>query len=496
MGNPIENIMLVVSILLILSVVFSKASDKLGLPVLLIFLFVGIMAGSEGPGGIYFDNIIISKGLGVLALVMILFYGGMDTKWGAIKPIIKEGVLLATLGVLFTAIIIGYAAHFFLHFSLMEGMLLGAIVSSTDAAAVFSIMRSKGIHLKGNLKPLLEFESGSNDPMAVFLTVGFIEVLIGGHGSGLSMIPMFFVEMAIGLAGGLLFGIGIVALINNIKLQYEGLYPVITMALVMLTYALTAHLHGNGFLSVYVAGLVVGNKTFIHKKNLINFHEGIAWLMQIAMFLALGLLVFPSKLIPVALDGVIISAVLIFAARPAAVFISLSFSKLTFKEKLMLSWVGLKGAVPVILAIFPLIAGVHNADVMFNIVFFIVLISALFQGSTISYVAKLLGLEDTSVSKRKIPIEIDSASGVNADLNEVMIPFGSVAVGKRLFEIGIPKGALVTLISREEQFIIPDGGTVLESGDVMLVMADKTALKTIERNVFVQKKMEPEKEEL
>ena len=490
-----ESVIFVAALLLLISVVLSKASDKIGLPTLLIFIVIGMLAGSEGVFGIHFDDNEIAKGIGIAALSMILFYGGMDTKWAMIKPVLKEGVLLATMGVLMTAGITGGLLHFLLKMPLIDSMLLGAIVSSTDAAAVFSILRSKGINLKGNLKPLLELESGSNDPMAVFLTIGIIGVMTGSHSSPLSLIPSFFVEMAIGLAAGVIFGRLMVEFINRINLEYDGLYPVLTMALVIILYMVTTHIKGNGYLSVYVAGIVLGNRTFIHKNNLIRFHDGVAWLMQIVIFLMLGLLVFPSKVIPVAGDGIIAGIVLIFLARPAAVFACLSFSRLNNKEKLMISWVGLRGAVPVMLAIFPLTAGVPGAEKIFNIVFFTVLLSALLQGSTISLVSRWLGLEEPLKNRKKAPIEMDALAGVNADLNEVMIPFGSVAVGKRLFEIGIPKGALVTLISRDEQFIIPDGGTVLESGDVMLVMADKTALKTIERNVFVQKKMEPEKDE-
>ncbi|OPZ66512.1 MAG: K(+)/H(+) antiporter NhaP [Candidatus Aerophobetes bacterium ADurb.Bin490] len=489
-----ESLFFVAALLLLVSVVLSKASEKFGLPTLIIFMVIGMIAGSEGVFGIHFDDNEIAKGIGILALSMILFYGGTDTKWVMIKPVIKEGVVLATLGVVATAGITGYAVHILLKIPVIEALLLGAIVSSTDAAAVFSILRSKGINLKGNLKPLLELESGSNDPMAVFLTVGIIGVITASGTSALSLIPAFFVEMVIGLAAGFLFGRLMVRFINRINLEYDGLYPVLTMALVIIIFMVTTQLKGNGYLSVYVAGITLGNSTFIHKNNIIRFHDGVAWLMQIVIFLMLGLLVFPSKVIPVAGQGIIAGLVLIFIARPAAVFACLSFSKLSFKEKVMISWVGLRGAVPVILAIFPLTAGVPGAEKIFNIVFFIVLLSALFQGSTIAVVSRWLGLEEPIINRKKAPIEIDSMAGVNADLNEVMIPFGSDAVGKRLFEIGIPKGALVTLISRDEQFIIPDGGTVLESGDVMLVMADKAAVKTIERNVFVKKPAAEEKE--
>jgi cell volume regulation protein A len=487
MNISVEHILFVASLLILVSVFASKASDRLGLPALLLFLVVGMLAGSEGPGRILFVNLGTAKFVGIAALVFILFYGGLDTKWSNIKPVLGHGISLATLGVIITAAIMGFLLSWFLKMPLMQSLLLGAIVSSTDAAAVFSILRAKGISLKDNIGPLLELESGSNDPMAVFLTLGLIEVMTHQNISAAGLIPEFFLEMSIGVLAGYFGGKLTVFVINKINLDNEGLYPVLMMALTLFIYAASAYVKGNGFLSVYVAGLVVGNQKYIYKRDITRFNEGIAWLMQIAMFLTLGLLVYPSRLIPVAGPGIMAALFLMLVARPISVFISLAFSGYGIREKLMISWVGLRGAVPVILAIFPLIAGVQGADVIFNIVFFIVLLSALLQGGSIAFVSRLLKVEAPAQGKRRYPIEFEHLAGVNADLNEVMVPFGSGVVGKRIFEIGVPEGCLITLISRGEHFIVPNGTTVLEEGDVMLAMAEKAALKQLEKVVAVQK---------
>lgn len=489
-------LILAISTLVIISVISSRISDKFGVPALIIFLIIGMLAGSEGPGGIYFDDPKFAKSLGTIALVLILFYGGVDTNWKKTKPVLFRGSILATFGVLLTAVILAGLSMLLLKFSLMEGLLVGAIVSSTDAAAVFSVLRSKNVSLKGDIKPLLEFESGVNDPMAVFLTIGLISMLQPGGTTALQLIPKFFVEMLIGISVGLAVGKILIYLINRIKLDHEGLYPVLGLAFVIFDYAIATFLHGNGFLSAYVTGLVVGNSEFVHKKTLIRFHSGLAWLMQIAMFLTLGLLIFPSKVLPVMSLGLLLSVLLMLIARPLSVFICLIGSKYTFKEKLMVSWVGLRGAVPIILAIFPLIAGVPKADEIFNVVFFIVITSALVQGSLIPPVSKWLGVYEPIKSKNKYPIEFDNMPGMEAELQEVFIPFNSMIAGNSVFDIGIPKEALVTLVSRDDKFIIPNGSTVIEGGDVLLVLADKKATKEIEGKVNKLKDKETiEKEE-
>lgn len=392
---PFEYILLGVAVLLLLSVVSSKASTQLGVPALVLFLVIGMLAGSDGPGGIDFDNPLLAQSLGTVALVFILFSGGLDTRWKEVQPVLWRGAALSTLGVILTAIIAGYAIYSVLDFSIQEAMLLASIISSTDAAAVFSILRSRNISLKGELRPLLELESGSNDPMAIFLTTSLISLILSQTTSPSAIVPLFAQQMALGAVLGYLMGRAMVHIINRIHLDYQGLYPILTISLVLITYGTTAILGGNGFLAVYLAGLTLGNYPFVNKRSLMNDHDSLAWMMQIVMFLTLGLLVYPSRLIPVAGIGLFICAVLMFMARPMSVLLCLlPFRRMSLAEKVMISWVGLRGSVPIILATFPLTSGIKEADTIFNIVFFVVLTSVLVQGSTIPFVARRLGLEE------------------------------------------------------------------------------------------------------
>jgi len=348
-----------------------------------------------------------------------------------------------------------------------------AIVSSTDAAAVFSILRSRGISLKGNLKALLEFESGSNDPMAVFLTIGMVQILTQQGESFLSIVQLFILQMSLGLVIGYIMGKCILYLVNRLKLGYEGLYPVLTLALALLTYSVSNVLGGNGFLAVYLAGIIAGNSNFIHKRSLLQFHDGLAWLMQIAMFLTLGLLVFPSHLVPVMGLGLLIAICLIFVARPVAVFLSLLPSSFTLRERLFISWVGLRGAVPIILATFPLIAKVHQSELIFNVVFFVVLASVLLQGTSIRFMANSLGVDVPLPQQRIYPIEFNPESGFKSELNELIIPSGSKVIGKKLVDLKLPPGGLIVLIVRGSEYILPSGATALSDGDVLLILAEK-----------------------
>ena len=391
--NP-EYFLLIGSLLLLISIILSKTSHKLGVPSLLFFLLIGMLAGSEGIGGIYFDNSYIVQFVGIIALIFILFSGGLDTKWGDVKPVLWKGVALSTAGVLITTLTVGFFINWIAGFPLMESLLIGAIISSTDAAAVFSIFRSKKGGMKHNLEALLELESGSNDPMAYFLTVTLIFMILNPETSIPSMVLSLIQSIGLGVILGVLFGKGMVELINRIKLHLEGLYPVLTIALALLTFSLTNYVGGNGYLSVYIAALILGNSEFVHKTEQIQFHDGLALLMQIIMFLALGLLVFPSQMVPVMGVGILISLFLMLVARPLAVFICLSPFKVGFKDQIFISWVGIKGAVPIILATYPIVAGINGGDMIFNIVFFITLTSALIQGSTINTAAKYLGLSE------------------------------------------------------------------------------------------------------
>ncbi len=391
-----EEWLLVSSVLLLLSILAWKVASKLGIPALLLFLGIGMLAGSEGLGGIYFDDAFVAQSVGVVALAFILFAGGIDTQWQVVRPALAGALALSTIGVLLTALIVALFAVAILHFSFLEGLLLGSIISATDAASVFSVLGARNLHLKGRLLPLLELESGSNDPMAVFLTIGLTNLLTNPHEPIFALILLFVQEMAVGAICGLLFGWGAIQLISRLNLDVEGLYPVLTIALVLFTYGLTATLGGSGFLAVYLAGLLLGNSTGQRVDRLTRFHDGIAWLMEIGMFLILGLLVFPSRLPAVAVSGLLITAVAIFFARPVSVLITFLPMKMSFQEKLFISWVGLRGATPIVLATFPLLAGIPKAPFLFDLVFFVVLASVLLQGTSVPLVAKWLGVITSS----------------------------------------------------------------------------------------------------
>ena len=471
MSFSLENILMFGAILLLISVISSKTSHRIGVPILILFIGIGMLAGSEGVGGIWFDDPGIAQFLGVVALNIILFSGGMDTNWANIKPIWVKGVTLSTLGVAITALCVGLFCYFAMGtFPLIESLLLGAVISSTDAASTFAIFRQKEAGLKHNLRPLLEFESGSNDPMAFFLTVSLISLIQNPESSWLVLIPKFFGGMIIGAVGGFVFGKLSVWLINRIRLDIDGLYPVMAMALVFITYTVTDVVMGNGFLAVYVMGVILGNKTLVHKRSLMKFFDGISWLMQIVMFLTLGLLVFPSHMWKVAVPGVIISLFLIFIARPIAVILCTLPWKMQLRDRVFLSWCGLRGAVPIIFATYPLVAGVHHAESIFNIVFFISLTSLIFQGSTVFRCARLLGL--VVPSKLKPHYFVHLADTYRSELREVVVVDNSHVVGKQILEIKIPDSILVVLIDRRGRFFSPRGNTRLELGDKLYVIAE------------------------
>ena len=477
----IENLLFWIAILALISVISTKLSDKFAVPVLLIFLAIGMLAGSEGLGRVYFNDPWMAKTIGVIALAFIIFSGGIDTKWKEIQPVVFPGILLSTLGVFLTAIIVGGFAVFILKYSFIEGLLLGSIVSSTDAAAVFSILRSKRISLKSPLKPLLELESGSNDPMAVFLTLTFINLLTLKDYNIYLLIPRFILDMAGGALIGYFMARFIVLIINKLKLEFDGLYPVLTVSFVLLTYSFASILKCNGFMAVYIMGLIMGKHFFINKAMIMRFHDGLAWLMQITMFLVLGLLVFPSRILPITLIGLLLVAVLMFIARPISVFISLLPFKMSARKKTMVAWVGLRGAAPIILATFPLLAGIGQAESIFNIVFFVVVASVLIQGVSIPLFSKILKVDAPFPKKQRYPIEFERREGIDAELHDVIVPYDSDAVGKRIADLGVPEKCLIMLISRNDKFIIPAGPTVIDGGDVLLVLANEQDLVVLNR---------------
>jgi len=488
---PIEQLLALTAVLIFVSVVSSKISDKFAVPVLLIFLAVGMLAGSEGIGGIVFNDTRIAKSIGVIALIFIIFSGGFDTDWKDTKPVLWQGILLSTAGVFITAVITGFCAVCVLGFSVLEGMLLGSIVSSTDAAAVFSILRSRNISLKPPLKALLEFESGSNDPMAVFLTLGIIGIMTSSTEISTStLIPRFILDMGAGALIGYAMARFSIFFINFLKLEYEGLYPVIMISLVLLTYSAAVIMRGNGFLAVYIAGLMLGKSDIPNKRMIMRFHDGIAWLMQNVMFVTLGLLVFPSRLIPLAGVGMALTVVLMFVARPVSVFLSLLPFKLGMRVKTMVAWTGLRGSVPIILATFPLMANIPHSSMMFDIVFFVVIASVLIQGMSIPFVSKILKVKAPFSRRTNHPIEFERKGNIDADLTDIIVPYESEAIGKKIGALPIPKELLIVLISRDGKYVIPSGETALEAGDVLLVLANKPDFAILNREIRRMKKIE------
>jgi len=476
-----ENILLTGSVLLLISVIAGKTTHRLGVPTLIFFLIVGILAGSEGIGGIHFDDANVARFIGVTALNFILFSGGLDTHWETIKPVFWRGVALSTLGVFLTAASLGLFAWWVLGLSWLQGLLLGSIVSATDAAAVFSILRNRGIALKGWLRPVLELESGSNDPMAYFLTITLTSAIMGDHSNAGEFIIGFFKEFLLGGALGFLMGKGSVWVVNHIKLEAVGLYPVLVLGLAMFTYSVTHAIGGNGFLAIYLSAVIIGNSKMVHRRSLIRFYDGQAWIMQIVLFLTLGLLVFPSRIFPLIGIGLLMAAFLMFVARPLGVFISLAFFKSNVRSKLFVSWVGLRGGVPIVFATYPLIAGVPDAELIFNLVFFISISSVLLQGTTLAWVARLLHVSLPARARRKTG-ETDEDMRTNHEMTEVFIEATSPASNRQIVELGIPPGINILAIQRDSIYITPVGSTKLQKGDKLYVIAqNKESLAQLER---------------
>lgn len=487
MHLTIENIILVGSILLLISIFAGKTSYKFGVPTLIFFLGVGMLAGEDGIGGITFNDPQIAQMIGVISLNFILFNGGLDTDWKAVRPILKEGIVLSSIGVLLTAVTLGTFVYYVTDFTIYESLLLGSIVSSTDAAAVFSILRSKNLALRTNLRPTLELESGSNDPMAYVLTIMFLGLVMTPEKSIASMIPVFLQQMILGTVAGFAFGRVSKIIINRIKLDFEGLYPVLVIALMFITFSVTDFFGGNGFLAIYICGLYLGNKYIIHKKTILRMYDGLAWLMQIVLFLTLGLLVLPSQIVPVIGIGLVISLFLMLVARPVSVFISLMFFKMRLRRRVYISWVGLRGAVPIVFATYPLLAGIEKADMIFNIVFFIALTSILVQGTSLGVVAKWLKVSRPAEEKILTPSEEFMEEHPKTEMREIGIGDSNKTVGKRIVDLEFPSSAIIAMIKRGEKYITPDGSTVIEAGDVLIVLSDsKEKMKDVYKALRVK----------
>jgi cell volume regulation protein A len=396
-------------------------------------------------------------------------------------------VALSTIGVFLTAFAVGVFVHYAFGFSILEGLLLGAIVSATDAAAVFSILRNKGVALKGHLRPMLELESGSNDPMAYFLTITLTGIVASGNMNAGELVVSFLKEFIIGGAIGYIMGRGSVWLVNNIKLETEGLYPVLTLGLAIFTYSISHTIGGNGFLAIYLCAVIMGNSNMVHKRSLIKFYDGQAWLMQIILFLTLGLLVFPSRIVPLIGVGLLISAFLIFVARPIGVFVAMSFFKSNVRNKLFISWVGLRGSVPIVFATYPLLAGIPKAELIFNLVFFISITSVLLQGTTLAYVAKLLHVTVPPKAKRRRGLDFELIDNIRTEMKQVRLPVGAASVGKRIVELSIPATINILAIKRNGLYISPNGSTKLLADDILYVLAeDHSSLALLGQSIDVR----------
>lgn len=489
-----ENILLIGSVLLFISIVVSKTGYKFGVPTLLLFLVVGMVFGTDGVG-LEFNDAKEAQFIGMVALSVILFSGGMDTKYAEIKPIAIPGVVLSTLGVLFTALFTGLFIYFLsgmswsnIHLPLTTSLLLAATMSSTDSASVFAILRSQKMNLKENLRPMLELESGSNDPMAFMLTIVLIQFIeTSGMGAG-QIVLSFLTQFAVGGLVGYLCGRLLILIINKIDLGNSSLYPILVVAFVFITFSITDAFKGNGYLAVYIAGILVGNNRIMFRKEIASFMDGFSWLFQIIMFLTLGLLVNPHELLAIAPVAILIGIFMILVGRPLSVFLCLApFRKISLNAKHFISWVGLRGAVPIIFATYPVIHHVPGANVIFNIVFFITILSLVIQGTSISFVAKLLHLS-TPLEDDSNQFGIELPEELNTHLFEITVNDTMLRHGTTLKEMRIPEGTLVMIIKRDDQFLIPNGSLNLHVDDVLLLISEQE--KSTSDEAAIRAKME------
>ena len=477
MFHNAEEVLLICSVILFVSILAGKAGFRVGLPALLLFLGIGMLFGSDGLG-LQFSNPQIAQFIGMIALSIILFSGGMDTKLSEIKPIASQGVVLATLGVLVTTAITGYFIFWltglvagYETLTLAESLLMAAVMSSTDSASVFSILRSKGVYLKQRLRPTLELESGSNDPMAYMLTIILIAYIQSNGMNFLDGAISLAVQLILGLIAGYILGKVSVWIINKVNVENQSLYPILLLAVIFFIFSITSLLKGNGYLAVYIAGLVVGNTKIIHKKSIVTFFDGFTWLWQIVMFITLGLLVNPHELLPVAGIGLTVGIFMIIFARPITVFLCLlPFRNFTTKAKLYISWVGLRGAVPIILATYPLIAGIENANLIFNVVFFITILSLLVQGTTVTHVARWLHLTDAPDRKDEFGIELPEE--IKSAMSEIDITKEVLSHGNKLMQLKLPDHTLAVMVKRDGKYFIPKGNTELHENDKLLMISD------------------------
>ena len=473
------NILLIGAILIFCAIMISKTGYRFGIPTLLLFLLVGMGFGTDGLG-LVFDSAEDAQFIGMIALSIILFTGGMDTKLRDIKPVMAQGMILSTVGVLITTLLTGGFIFLLssypsmnIEMPLLTCLLLAATMSSTDSASVFNLLRSQRMNLKENLKPMLELESGSNDPMAYMLTIALIQVIASGSGFNMGLLLKdLLVQFLVGGVTGYALGRFAVWLINKVNLSNSSLYPILLLSLVFITFTSTDMFHGNGYLAVYILGVVVGNARLVFRKEINTFMNGLTWFSQIVMFLSLGLLVNPHEMIDVSVSALLIGLFMIFVARPLTVGVCLMpFRRLTFKAKCFVSWVGLRGAVPIIFATYPVVEKIPGSQDIFNIVFFITLLSLIFQGMTIAPVAKWLNL-DLPQEKEGNDFGVEIPEEIDSQLTDVTLTAEMLENGNRLMDMNISKGTLVMLVKRGSEFMIPNGRMELKVGDKLLYISE------------------------
>ncbi len=467
------------AILIFCAIMISKTGYRFGIPTLLLFLLVGMGFGTDGLG-LEFDSAADAQFIGMIALSIILFTGGMDTKLRDIKPVMAQGMILSTVGVLLTTLLTGGFIFWLSGYSdmniempVLTCLLLAATMSSTDSASVFNLLRSQKMNLKENLKPMLELESGSNDPMAYMLTIALIQVIASGSGFNMGLLAKdLLVQFFVGGVTGYAFGRFAVWLINKVNLSNSSLYPILLLSLVFITFTITDMLHGNGYLAVYILGVVVGNARLVFRKEINTFMNGLTWFGQIVMFLSLGLLVNPHEMLDVSVSALLIGLFMIFVARPLTVGLCLlPFRQMTFKAKCFVSWVGLRGAVPIIFATYPVVSEIPGSQIIFNIVFFITLLSLIFQGMTIAPVAKWLNL-DLPQEKEGNDFGVEIPEEIDSQLTDVTLTAEMLEDGNRLMDMNIAKGTLVMLVKRGKEFMIPNGRMELKVGDKLLYISE------------------------
>ncbi len=460
--------MLIAGAMLAAGLAASLFADRVRVPALVLFLGAGMLIGTDGAGLLDFDDYVLARTIGVIALALILFEGGLASGFAEIRPVLRPSISLAVIGTLVTAVVVGLAASALFDFSTLEGLLLGAIVSATDAAAVFALLR--GSTLRRRVARTLEGESGMNDPVAVLLTIGFIDWITQPDYGILDMIALFAVEVPVGAIVGLTVGWLAARALARIRLASAGLYPVGSIAAAAVAFGAADVLHGSGFLSVYLAGLVLGSIAIPGKRTISAFHDGLAWIAQLGLFFTLGLLVFPSQLGGVWFEGVLIALVLVFVARPIAVFVSTPFDHFNFRERVVLGFGGMRGAVPVVLATFPVIEGVPGSLEFFNVVFFTVLISTLLQGSLFETIARRLRVTTSEPALPRSLAESGTIRSLGAEMFEYPVSAGDAIAGYRVRDLRLPREALVSVIVRGDHAIPPRGSTRIEPGDQLHVL--------------------------